>query len=406
MKDNIIENILYYDDDNGIIFDEEAYTKQLMNRREKREILKKHHHYSIYYIESVDRWFTHIKDTEKGVVSRSRKTREALEDYLVEYYTSHSGVSIKQVFEAWIKEKCKYREIQKQTYDRYCRDFKVYFEGTEMENKDVCSLTEEELEYFIRDTIVNHDLTIKSYGNFRTIVYGIFKYAKKKRYTTMSITNFFGDLQLSRRMFRKASKKDDENIFYDYEIDMIMAYINKNPDLVNLGIKLDFYTGLRVGELSALKHSDFENGRLHIERTEVRYEDETGKSIFEVSDHAKTDAGNRTLILSKAAIEVLKEIRLKNPFGEYMFMKDGKRMLSQVYARRILQICDKLGIKRRSMHKIRKTFATKMINAGVDERIIISQMGHTDIACTKNYYLFNNKTEEEMRTQIERAVDY
>ncbi|MCI8894730.1 MAG: site-specific integrase [Lachnospiraceae bacterium] len=37
-------------------------------------------------------------------------------------------------------------------------------------------------------------------------------------------------------------------------------------------------------------------------------------------------------------------------------------------------------------NKARKTYATKLINSGVDESLVIKQMGHTSIDCTKNYY--------------------
>ena len=58
------------------------------------------------------------------------------------------------------------------------------------------------------------------------------------------------------------------------------------------------------------------------------------------------------------------------------------------------------------MHKVRKTYATKLINGGVDESLVIRQMGHTSIDCTKNYYYFNNKTDEEATRQIEMAIYY
>lgn len=58
------------------------------------------------------------------------------------------------------------------------------------------------------------------------------------------------------------------------------------------------------------------------------------------------------------------------------------------------------------MHKARKTYATKLINANVDERIIMKQLGHTNISCTKNFYYYNDKSVEEDREQIERAISY
>lgn len=58
------------------------------------------------------------------------------------------------------------------------------------------------------------------------------------------------------------------------------------------------------------------------------------------------------------------------------------------------------------MHKVRKTYAKKLINAHIDECIIIKQLGHTDISCTKNFYYYNDKSVEEAGEQIEKAISY
>ena len=128
--------------------------------------------------------------------------------------------------------------------------------------------------------------------------------------------------------------------------------------------------------------------------------------MFEVRDSTKTEAGERVILLNRDAIEILKRVKLMNPFGEYLFERNGKRIKSHNYGNAIVRICEKLGIPKRSMHKARKTYATKLLDGNVSERLIILQMGHTDIDCTKNFYYFNNKEEEEAREEIEKALNY
>lgn len=72
--------------------------------------------------------------------------------------------------------------------------------------------TREELENFVRGSIAFHKLTAKSYSNLATLINGMFRYAKKNRYTNISITNFMGDLMLSRKVFNKVDKPK-ENIW-------------------------------------------------------------------------------------------------------------------------------------------------------------------------------------------------
>ena len=79
-----------------------------------------------------------------------------------------------------------YGEIQKQSYDRYKTDFDRFFVNNEY-FKNFCDrkvryITEDDLEEFIKVSISKMNLTQKAYSGLRTIVNGIFKYSKKKRY--------------------------------------------------------------------------------------------------------------------------------------------------------------------------------------------------------------------------------
>ncbi len=156
-------------------------------------------------------------------------------------------------------------------------------------------------------------------------------------------------MDLPKKCFAKKAIKDDESVFTDGEVEKIADFIREDPSLLNYGILLAFQTGVRVGELCTLKYSDIQGNKLCIRRTEVRYRDKDGKYVFEVRESPKTEAGNRDIILSSEAKRTLKEIRKLNPFGEYIFMNDGKR------------------IKERSMHKARKTYATKLIKGNQAE---------------------------------------
>ena len=65
-----------------------------------------------------------------------------------------------------------------------------------------------------------------------------------------------------------------------------------------------------------------------------------------------------------------------------------------------------MGLPHRTMHKIRKTYGTTLIDAKVDEGFIKEQMGHSDITTTKKLYYFSNKTEKNKTIQIENAISY
>lgn len=356
------------------------------------------------------KWYTYLPDLKykDGRRKVKRTTENAILDLIVEYYKSKENEKyFKDVFDEWSLKKLNYGEIQKQTYDRYHTDYTRFFEGSKISEVKFEYITEDMLEDFIKLTIKDKKLTAKAWGGLRLIINGVFKYAKKVGYTKISITNFMGDLDLSQRAFTKRKFLDHESVFTDREIDLIVNYINESePSIVNLGVLLAFQTGLRVGELCALKWSDLKGNTLCVRRTEIRYKGIDNKYVFEVRESAKTDAGNREVILSNSAIATLKKIRCLNPFGEFIFTKNQKRIKEKAFSVKIVKICEYVNIPPRSLHKARKTYATKLINANVDERLVINQMGHTNISTTKHFYYFNNKDEEEARLQIQKALNY
>lgn len=349
-------------------------------------------------------WYTYIRDDEKGRVLKKKRNKKELENLICDYCKKLYYTNFSALFDQWINQKLEFGEIQKQTYDRYYTDFERFFVNTGFANKDVSTITELELEEFIKKTIHDDELSRKAYSGLRTILIGVLKYAKKKGFTDISPKIFFGDLELSRKSFKKKIITDEDSVFTKAETKRIEEFLLDDPSLIDLGILLVFQTGLRVGELAALQFSDVDGNKLKIWKTEERFKDEDGGYVFQVRESPKTDAGNRTVILDEKAIKIISMIRKRNPFGEYMFMKNGERVKSRVFTLRLLRVCKKLEIHARSMHKIRKTYATKLINGNVDEKIIMQQMGHTDINCTRNYYYFNDKGIDEATEQIEKAL--
>ena len=398
--------LLHYAYENGMI-DMDAIREQIeMNERIKYLEM----HTNKIWQGADGKWYTYIPDNSRsdGRKKVKRTTEKALYDLIVQYYKkSEEVMRFKEVFDEWSQAKLGYGEIQKQTYDRYHSDYKRFFEGARIAEVKFDHITEDMLEDFVKSSIHDKKLTAKAWSGLRLIILGVFKYARKKGYTKISITNFMGDLDLSKKAFQKRTFKDKDSVFTDAEIDLIVDYVrNKEPSIINFGIILAFQTGLRIGELAALKWTDVNGNILTVNKTEIRYRGDDGKFVYEIRESAKTEAGNREVILSNSAAATLKRIKLMNPFGEFIFSKNGVRIKEKAFSVKIVKICKYVGIPPRSMHKARKTYATKLLNAGVDERLVINQLGHTDISTTKHFYYFNNKDEDDAKQQIEKALNY
>ena len=387
-----------------------AAIQEQIDMADKNKYLQ-NHKFKIYQGKGGE-WNTYVPDDSSKHNRRliRKNSKKEVEDEVVKYYKKlEREPTVEEVFRRWVTSKFEYGEIEKQTFDRYDLIFKQYFIESGWSRRKINTIDEMELEDFIKRSIHDHQLTVKGWSNLRIIVRGVFKYAKKMGQTELSISQFMGDLDLSKNIFRRKIRLDDEEVFTEDEIkkirDCIYGHGLRSVSLINLGILFDIKTGLRAGELAALRYEDVKDGILTVRRTEVRYKDENGRYEYDIRDATKGRDGARRVILPKEAVELINQIRRINPFGEYIFQRpNGNRIHGREFSIRLKQICRSIGIKERTLHKIRKTYATMLLNANVDEKLIMNQMGHTDIATTKNFYYFDNHNLEESRRVISAAL--
>ena len=387
--------------ENGIINLDTIQKQAEMNERKKYLDM----HDSKIWQSTDGKWYTYLPDLDKKRKLIKRKSESEIKDAIVKYYkNSETDMTISDVFDNWIDKKLQRREIQKQTYDRYKRDFDRFYSFRKFGNRKIRYVDEDSLEDFVISSIVENNLTSKAYSNLRTITKGIFLHGKKKGNTNLNINNFFDDLDLSSKIFSKSSKKDSDNVYSEEELLKIIEELNKSQKIVHLGVLLAVYTGMRVGEIVALKWEDIHTDYIHINRRQVRYKDDNNVDVYEIKDSAKTEAGTRDVVIIPQVRKILKDARRINPFTEYIFEKNGKPVSIHALSMVLYRTCDKLEIKRKGMHALRKTYATRLINAGVDEAIITFQMGHVDFRTTKDYYYYNDKSKGRIGEIIKDAI--
>lgn len=392
--------VLQYAIENGII--DTTLIQEQIRMKKNNELLQKHP-YKIW--EGKDgKWYSYFPDKEKGRVLRKRNTEELIKDEIIAYWKKQeSNPTISDIYSEWINGKVQREEITKATRDRYNRQYEQCF--LDFGKHKIKSISEYDIEEFVLDTIYNCKLTQKGFSNLRTLILGIFKLARRKRLVSFSISELMNDMEISKKLFRRNVKSDDEQVFTTDELPKVLDYLKENPDIVNLGIFLLFKTGLRIGELAALKKTDITQNVIHISKTEIHYNDDAGNVIYEVRDSPKTEAGIRDVVVPDSGLRILNRIRLLNPFGEYLFERRGKRIRTYVFRERLRNICRKLDITMKSPHKIRKTYGSILIDNNVQESLVINQMGHTDIKTTKKHYYRNRMNYTEKKNIINHVAD-
>ena len=370
-----------------------------MEDMERKKILKQHEN-KIWQGKN-GKWYTYL---DSRLIKR--ETQQKLEQYLIDHYRNLlESPPFEKVFYDWAKRKFEYGEIQKQTYDNYLMEYKCLVAGTSFASMRIREIDENLLEEFIKITIRDHQLTTKRWGNLRIILSGTIKYAKKQGFSDISMRVFLDELELSSKIFHHKPVIDSEQVFTKEEIHKIKEYVwAREPSLVELGVLLGIETGMRRGEIAALMKQDVNDDFIHVCRTEIKYKDDSGKTAYSIRNSTKGRDGEREVILTEEAKKILRKARSLNPFGQYVFGKNGTWIKGHSFTKRIQDICKMVGIKSRAMHKLRKTYATNLLNTTNDDKLVTMQMGHTDISTTKAFYYYNNRTLEERKKIIQTAL--
>ena len=379
----------------------EVQEKHRMKERQKYLAM---HPWKPWYREDKEKWYVYMPDADKKKVRRERKTLKEIEDLIVEYWQEQEeNPTIKEVFYEWLNRRLQLNTIKKSTYDRYKQTYDRHYK--KFGNRRIKSVSPQEISDFLEEEIADKGLSAKAFGNLKSITKEFLKRAKKRKLITYNVMELFNELDVSDVNFKRKHKKDSEEVFTDEEYPVIMNYLTENPDMYNLGFLLMFVTGLRSGELVALKWDDYDGISLNVCRSETRHTDEAGKLVYEVSE-PKTEAGYRTVVIPRDYIWIMERLRAINPFTEYIFSERGERVRAYCFRNRFKTVCKNTGCVEKSLHKIRKTYGSILLDNNVDNRLIIGQMGHTNIVCTENYYHRNRRNLENKQQIISRIAEF
>lgn len=204
---------------------------------------------------------------------------------------------------------------------------------------------------------------------------------------------------------------------------MLDAVINRNIYPVKhnacLLLCMNFYLGLRIGELAALGFSDFDFERnvIKIYKTETkcfsRSEDGSrlGVMVYRVVDDLKTVYSVREIPILpevKMIYERILKNHLNNRYDSPYLGYDGTdTILVRSLDRTLRKLCQLCDVPYFHSHDIRKTFATMLHFHGVPTRVISDLLGHSEIATTENSYILSyNNNYQQIYAQMHESLKY
>lgn len=394
-------DILYQALESGIIEKEIDSVLDTLMATKREQVLKKHPYAITPPAGENGRWQTCYRDAAGKRKNIKAQSKEELLDKLIPIYFANThldNLTFYGLYEEWLEYKATVTNSPN-TIKRHRQHYSKYFESSAMHKMKIKRIDELLLEKECNRIVKEFNLPRKEWYNARTILNGMYEYAVRKKYLAENPMEKVQILVKFKQVVKKTGKTEtfntkelaDMNTFLEkmYEEEMDASY---------LAVKLNFLLGLRVGELVALKWSDWlkESNQLHIIREEIR--DQT-KNCFMVEEHTKTNQDRFVVLVPKAA-ELLKRIEKQ---GEYIFMRDGQRITANRIAVILRQFARYEGIPVKSSHKMRKTYASTLNANGVPLDFIREMLGHNNLNTTLGY-IYNPLTENQTYDLMTKAL--
>lgn len=366
------------------------------------DYVKEVHHYKIWQGEGKDkRYKTRLVNQFTGKRKLIAKaTKKELYDELINYYKQFESPTFEYIFHEWNDYRLKINQISQPTWRRNRGEFSSYCK--DIAGKKITNISSEDITEYCEKLLAKKILTSKRWGAVKGVIKGTLQHAKRKKLITFSPNEPFEIMYINKNSFKHIVRDDKDEVYTDKELEILIPYLKNNLDIKNLAILLMFATGMRIGELVALKYEDIGSNSISINKMEREYSEQGKKTYYKVIDHAKTENSIRTIYVADNQTWILDKLKeySKSKKYEYIFTYRRKRLTAKSIRNRLNYVCkNKINLKYKSPHKIRKTYASILLDNNVSEKIITSQLGHADITTTRNYY-YKDRIEESDKVII------
>lgn len=170
---------------------------------------------------------------------------------------------------------------------------------------------------------------------------------------------------------------------------------------------LSLYTGMRLGEVCALKWSDinWESRTITIRRTAQRVaqtKTTDGSKTMLMIGTPKSMRSHRVLPIPEFVLERLREMMKKKTISEYVFGTMAHAAEPRTIQRRFQRLMEKLGISGAHFHTLRHSFATRLLELGVDIKTVSTLLGHGSAKTTLDFYA--HSLIEHQRAAVDRLA--
>ena len=278
-------------------------------------------------------------------------------------------------------------ELKPSSYDRYTFIIRHHI-LPELGTIPLRMLTAEKLSVFFQ-CLQEKGLSEKSVRDVGVLLKSILKKAKKKWHCDCPAS----EAELPAWRANKVS------VFTEYEVAMLAEHIVAAPDMTGLCILLVLNTGLRLGEICALKKADIDlnSGILRIERSVQRIK--SGAVTQLLLQTPKSQNSRRSVPIPADMLVLLTHALTGIPAGAFLLTGNDRPLDPRTMQYRYKSLLKRCGVAYRNFHVLRHTYATRCMEQNVDIKSISEMLGHSDVRITLGTYVHSSMIHKQRAVQ-------
>lgn len=304
--------------------------------------------------------------------------------------TSGAQILFSQAADEWLNEISD--KHKHSTYVKYCNVYRIHMEGT-LGEFPLSGMPDQKVQKKISDHLSVEGLSDSIRKSVCSVTKQILEFAGSK-YSIYVPALKLPAAKPRNRPVETFSKAEQSRLF---------TCLYSIPDKFKAAVLLCLYTGMRLGELCALKWEDidFRDRTVAVNRTVQRIAVKgymTRTVLMETPP--KSESSKRIIPLTDEMAGLLEMFQRS---GDYVF--GGDRPLEpRTMQYRMKRILDEAGVDSRNFHILRHTFATNCVESGMDAKTLSALLGHSDVKITLNRYV--HPTMDSKRRQIGRLPEF
>ena len=263
----------------------------------------------------------------------------------------------------------------------------------ELGNLIISEIETNTLSIYCQQKQFNDKLSAKSVKDILSVIKQIFKYASN---SGAVINCDFSNVSVK-------SNHEETSIITNFQLRKLIDFLTTHINHVNVGILLSLYTGIRIGEVCALKYDDLniESRILRIDKTMQRIQNFNGNSNKTdiIISSPKSSCSLREIPIPQSVVDIIIENKLYSKSSYILTGEKDRYIEPRTLQNKFNKIASSCGIDNVTFHMLRHTFASNCIEAGVDAKSLSEILGHSNVNITLNRYVHSSMKIKKMNIE-------